>query len=199
MDCNLPGFSVHGILQARIPEWVAISSSRGSSWPRDWTHASCTAGRVSPTEPQGNPSAFCVHPRSLSQEVWPLACGSLHLNPLNLGYLRKAPWLVWDCAGRVVKYKYRTDGSCSMGWSLGSLMVERLTVGASLGVQKVKNFPVMPEIWVWSLDQEYPWRREWQTTSVFSSEEFHGQRSLEGYSPWGWKESDMTEQLTLSW
>ena len=37
MDCSLPGFSVHGISQARILEWVAISFSRGSSWPRDWT------------------------------------------------------------------------------------------------------------------------------------------------------------------
>ena len=35
MDCSPPGSSVHGILQARILEWVAISSSRGSSWPRD--------------------------------------------------------------------------------------------------------------------------------------------------------------------
>ena len=35
MDCGLPGFSVHGILQARILEWVAISFSRGSSWPRN--------------------------------------------------------------------------------------------------------------------------------------------------------------------
>ena len=38
-----PGSSVHGILQARILEWVAISSSRGSSWPRDQTHASCVS------------------------------------------------------------------------------------------------------------------------------------------------------------
>ena len=38
MDYNLPGSSVHGIFQARILEWVAISSSRGSSWPRDWTY-----------------------------------------------------------------------------------------------------------------------------------------------------------------
>ena len=37
MDCSLPGSSVHGILQARILEWVAISFSRGSSWPGDWT------------------------------------------------------------------------------------------------------------------------------------------------------------------
>ena len=37
INCSLPGSFVHGILQARILETVAISSSRGSSWPRDWT------------------------------------------------------------------------------------------------------------------------------------------------------------------
>ena len=46
MDCSLPGFSVHGILQARILEWVAISFSRGSSWPRDLTQVSCIAARL---------------------------------------------------------------------------------------------------------------------------------------------------------
>ena len=45
MDCSLPGFSVHGIFQARVLEWVAISFSRGSSWPRDRTQVSCIAGR----------------------------------------------------------------------------------------------------------------------------------------------------------
>ena len=45
MDCSLPGSSVHGILQARILEWVAISFSRGSSWPRDRTQVSCIAVR----------------------------------------------------------------------------------------------------------------------------------------------------------
>ena len=40
-SCSPPGSSAHGILQARILEWVAISSSRGSSWPRDWTRVSC--------------------------------------------------------------------------------------------------------------------------------------------------------------
>ena len=37
-----PGSSIHGTLQARILKWVAISSSRGSSWPRDWTQLSYT-------------------------------------------------------------------------------------------------------------------------------------------------------------
>ena len=43
---NLPGFSVHRILQARILEWVTISYSRGSSQTRDWTRVSCIAGRL---------------------------------------------------------------------------------------------------------------------------------------------------------
>ena len=45
MDCSLPGSSVHGILQARILEWVVIPFSRGSSQPRDRTLVSCIAGR----------------------------------------------------------------------------------------------------------------------------------------------------------
>ena len=44
MDCSPPGSSVHRILQARILEWVSISSSRGSSWPRKWTWVSHLAG-----------------------------------------------------------------------------------------------------------------------------------------------------------
>ena len=56
IDCISPGFSrilqariLHGILQARILEWVAISFSRASSWPRDWncvSYISCTGRRV---------------------------------------------------------------------------------------------------------------------------------------------------------
>src|SRR5574340_257831 len=45
MDCSLPGSSVYGIFQARVPEWVAISYSRGSSQPRDRTRVSRTADR----------------------------------------------------------------------------------------------------------------------------------------------------------
>ena len=45
MDCSPPGSSLHGILQARVLEWIAISFSRGSSWPRDQTQVSCIAGR----------------------------------------------------------------------------------------------------------------------------------------------------------
>ena len=63
----------------------------------------------------------------------------------------------------------------------------------------VKNLPAQcrtPEFDPWI--GKIPWRREWLPTPVFLPGESHGQRSLAGYSPWGHKESDMTEQLTLS-
>ena len=69
---------------------------------------------------------------------------------------------------------------------------------ASLVAQTVKNLPASRrprfDPWVGMTPQ----RRKWQPTSVFLSGEFHGQRSLAGYSPWGLRESDAAEQLTLS-
>ena len=64
---------------------------------------------------------------------------------------------------------------------------------ASLVAQMVKNLPAMQETWVQSLGQEDPLKKEWQPSPVFLPGEFHGQRSLVGCSPWGCKESDMTE------
>ena len=49
--------------------------------------------------------------------------------------------------------------------------------------------PAMQDLWV----RKIPWRRKWQPTPVILPGEFHGQRSLAGYSPWGHKESDTTE------
>ena len=54
VDCSLPGFSIHGTSQARIPEWVAVFFSRRSFQPRDQTCISYIAGRFFATEPPGN-------------------------------------------------------------------------------------------------------------------------------------------------
>ena len=51
-----------------------------------------------------------------------------------------------------------------------------------------------PDPWI----RKIPWRREWQPTPVFLHGESQGQRTLAGYSPWGHRESDTTERLTLS-
>ena len=50
-----------------------------------------------------------------------------------------------------------------------------------------------------SLGQEDPWRRKWQPTQVFLPGKSHGQRRLAGYSPWGHKELDMTEQMSTKY
>ena len=58
MDCNLLGFSIHGILQARILEWIAISFSRGSSRPRDRTRSPALEADALTSEPPGKMSAI---------------------------------------------------------------------------------------------------------------------------------------------
>ena len=64
MDCSPPGSPIHGIFQARVLEWVAIFFSRGSSWPRDRTWVSHTAGwRFYHLSPQGSP-----HNKSLAEK-----------------------------------------------------------------------------------------------------------------------------------
>ena len=55
MHCSLPGSSVHGIFQARILEWVAITSSRGSPQVGDQIRVSCSVGWFCTTEPSGKP------------------------------------------------------------------------------------------------------------------------------------------------
>ena len=55
MDCSPPGSSVPGIFQARKQEWVAISSSRGSSEPGNHTCVFCMVGGFFTTEPLGKP------------------------------------------------------------------------------------------------------------------------------------------------
>ena len=78
MDCKTPGSSVHGLLQARILEWVAISSSRGSSQPKDLTHVSGSAAlQVESLPPSrlGSPITFTHSANSLHSECqrWKLS------------------------------------------------------------------------------------------------------------------------------
>ena len=120
MGCSPQDSSVHGISQARILEWVAISSYRGSSPPRDQTHTS---------------SISCI-----SRQI---PCHGCHL------------------ASQESTYSAGDEGS-TPGWG------------------------------------KIPWRRGWQPILVFLRGKSHGQRSLVGYSSWGRKESDMTEQVTYT-
>ena len=74
VDYSPPGSSVHGILLARILKWVAISASRGSFLPRDWTHVFCSSyieGGFFKAEPlgklKGNKSIFYLQRKVITQ------------------------------------------------------------------------------------------------------------------------------------
>ena len=70
MDCSPPGSSVHGIFQARVLKWVAISFCRGSSWPRYRTQVSSIAGRGAlPSEPPEKPHILDTY--TLMSEIFP--------------------------------------------------------------------------------------------------------------------------------
>ena len=56
----------------------------------------------------------------------------------------------------------------------------------------VKNPPAMQETWLNLWVRKIPWRRKWLPTPLFLPGEFHGQRNLAGYSPWGCRELDRT-------
>ena len=79
LDCDLTDFSVHGISQARTLAWVAISFSRGSSWPRDRNCNSRASGRFFATEPPGQPfkqsvlkkKNLCIHTLNLCSKYLP--------------------------------------------------------------------------------------------------------------------------------
>ena len=69
MDCSPPGSSVHGILQARILEWIAIPFSKGSSWPGIEPVSPALQADSLPTEPPGKCPWVCV--RQWGQ-IWPM-------------------------------------------------------------------------------------------------------------------------------
>ena len=88
MDGSPPGFSVHRTSQARILEWVAMPSSRGSSWSRDQTHISRTAGSPWPSKPPRKPSC---HPKQQN------SCGGEMEIALGHDYSTDAKWRWLGC------------------------------------------------------------------------------------------------------
>ena len=71
MDCRLPGSSIHGILQARILEWVAMPFCRRSSCPRYQTLVSCITGGFFTTEPPRKPLKLPYDPAILLVATFP--------------------------------------------------------------------------------------------------------------------------------
>ena len=112
---------------------------------------------------------------------------------------------IWSCRGfpdssAGKEFACNAGDPCSIpglgrspGKGIGYLLQYSWT---SLLAQMIKNPPV--GFWAWSLVGKIPWRREWQSTQYFCLENPQAQRSSVGYSPWGHKELNTTEQLSIN-
>ena len=157
---NPMDYTVHGILQARILEWIAFLFSRGSSQPKDRTHVSCIAGRFFTIRE----ALRCHWPNPYQEEVFPFQGAHLRYN----------------LQGRIGQKSHPTANHAAILFIRVEAKCDQRLVA-----QTVKNLPAMQETWVQSLVGKLPCRRNWLPTPIFLPREFHGQRSLAGYSPWG--------------
>ena len=117
MDYNLPGFSVHGIHQARILEWVAISFSRGSSWSRDEPVSPASQADSLPLSHLGSP---WFHSRVCAVSLQ--SCPTVHQAPLSMGILQTEilEWVVMPFSRGSSQPRDRTCLLCLLYWQAGS-------------------------------------------------------------------------------
>ena len=108
MDCSPSGSSVHGIFQARVLEWVAISFSRGSSQPRDWTCVSPLRADFLTFEPLGKPRQSLGNKNDLCVCVCVCVCvlvAQLRLTLCNLmGYSLPGSSVHRDLQERILQW-----------------------------------------------------------------------------------------------
>ena len=113
MDCSPPGSSVHGILQAWILKWVAMPSSRGSSWLRDQTCISCIAGQFFTQWATGETlsSFVCMLNCSvMSNSLWSHGLPGSSVN--EIFQERILEWVVISCSRESFQPRDRTCVSC---------------------------------------------------------------------------------------
>ena len=160
-------YTVCGILQARILEWVAFPFSSRSSQPRDWIQFSCIEGRFSAGKKSacnaGDPGSIpgwgrCCGESLSFQYSWASTCNTEDLS-----------WILW-------LGQYPGEGKDY------TLQYECLRI--CLHCRRLRF-----DSWV----RKIPWRRAWQPIPVFLPGEFHGQRSLAGYRPLGHNKSDVAK------
>ena len=121
MDYSPPGSSVCGISQARILEWVAISFSRGSSQPRDWTHVSCTGRQILYcwvtreallTLLGYSLASTCMLSRFSHVQLFATPWTIAHQAPLSMGFSRQGHWSGLPCPSLIVWPVGGSKGFC---------------------------------------------------------------------------------------
>ena len=129
MGCSLPGSPVHGILQAGILEWVAISFSRGSSWPRDRTCVSCIGRQIlyrwAPWKaPETGPNAEAASKPWGRGSLLPSSCGQDKLTETRILNIQRGccyPEIFITkifCKPKSLSCNYIQNGACFLPHSL---------------------------------------------------------------------------------
>ena len=175
MECSPPGSSIHGILQARKLEWIAIYFSRGSSRPRGQT--------------------LGLHCRQILYRLSHLESPTSHSTPISEStdtYLGVEFCTLNNCHISLFVFcgsleKEMASHSSTLAWKIPGM--EEPGGLQSMGSRRVGHD------WASSLSlfTFMHWRRKWQPTPVFSPGESQGWGSLVGCCLWGRRESDMTE------
>ena len=166
MDCSLPSSSVHGIFQAIVLEWIAISFSRGSSGPRNRTRVSRIAG--------GHFTIWIqqFHSCVFIWRKWKHYLKYLHTIFIDKSFTTAKTWKQPKCSSMTWMNKenvmHTYNGILFNQKQEGTLAIcnnmDRLW-GHSLVAQTVNNLPSVQETRVWSLGQEDPLEEEMATHS----------------------------------
>ena len=121
---------------------------------------------------------------------------TFHFHALEKEMATDSSVLAWRIPGMGEPGGMPSLGSHRVGHDWSDLAAAAAAPFRASQVVLVKNLPAVQETWVQSLGWKIPWWRAWQPTLVFCPQNFHGQRNLAGYSPWGCKELNTTEWLS---
>ena len=177
-NCSPPGFPVHGFLQARTLESVAISFSRGSSDPGIKPGSSALQADFLSSEPPSSAWYVWLYLNEVSERESRMVARDGEEKKMRSCYFmgKRFSCARWkssaDCLHNHVNILNPTELYRRAWWLSGK-------ESACLCRRRAYH------PWVGKI----PWRGKWQTTPVFLPGKSHGQRSLEGYSPWGCKKS----------
>ena len=147
MDCSLTGSSVHGISQATILGWVAISFSRGSSWARDQGLSPALAGRFFTAEPSGKPLPRLLNKWNLSAatppcatylivvKVWVCVClgEGLAKKPGPRAQYHMLVWLYWKYIRMFIIHYFYFSGKIISCFRMDSYFVQLVYGHKTLG------------------------------------------------------------------
>ena len=196
MVCSPPGSSVHAIFQARILEWVAMPSSKGSTWLRDGTHISCIASPklLYHLIHQGKSACVCVCvcvcvciiDMNICNiliytyiDRWASLVAQLVKNPLKCRRPQSNSW-----AQKIPGTGHRLPTPVFLGFPSDSKGKESAWNEGDLGL-----IPGSRRFFGGGNDN---------SPRYSCLENLHGQRNLVGYSPWDHKESDMIKWLSTA-